>query len=271
MKISAFTMITRPDERQDVWHESINSVLAFVDEVIIVDGTPKTKGRPQSDKIKYIDYKWDYEWIWDEFPKHYNAGLAACSGDWALKFDVDYIFPENWVDDLRPELLRFGDQPTVSFSKYSAVLARKFYMKGQSTLAVNRRFDNACYGISDNKETDLCEVILQTGEERGLPKGSVPEGGRSALFFYNYSYTFKTKDVAAEEYFRFSRAYKRWYGETKMGETEDEAFEKFLTMMRERLPMATKYIHWKKQPLYIQDRVRTIKPKEFGHSGWGLL
>lgn len=97
VKLSAFTCITKPDERQDPWRQSIESALSWADEVVIVDGLPLDiyeKNKKVFPQAKWIHYPWSDTWDWGELPPHYNRGLEACTGDWAIRFDADYVFSD---------------------------------------------------------------------------------------------------------------------------------------------------------------------------------
>lgn len=285
MKISCLVCITNPEKRQDIWRESIASMLPWVDEIVVVDGG-KNAGwytkileelkDEELNKIKVVYYPWPYEFSWDELPKHLNAGLAECTGDWVVRADIDYVFKDSWKAGLS-ELERFGDKRIVTAQKFSTILVDKVYQKGPTPMIINMKYGDMCFGAVEGRYTDLCEPIIKTGMHKGIPKGrAIPAAdvGRSHLEFMNYDYCFKTKDFTAKEFLRFSRAHERWFGTTSWGRTEEEALEKFITMMEGRLLKGDRHIYhmpWQQHPSFVQERVKNIQPQHFGYDGWGRL
>ena len=77
MKISIFTSMTNPEERNDPWEEALNCYKDFADEVIVVGED------------------WPEEFLWDHIGKTFQQGLDKSNGDWAIRMDLDYFFHEN--------------------------------------------------------------------------------------------------------------------------------------------------------------------------------
>lgn len=277
MKLSAFTVVTNPEERQDIWRESLLSVLPWADEVVIVNGgkhIPFTEYL--NDEIKVVDLAWPDEWDWSELPKHLMAGLNQTTGDWAIRFDIDYVFRENTEEILRKELPQFTDKKVATLQKFSAVLVDRFYQKGGVPLAINRQFRDTVIGRNVNKDTDLCMPIVSTGNKDAfgvyLGRGIKPEEkGKTHAEFFNYDYTFKTEEFTGKEFARFSRAYKRYFGQTKWGETQEQSFDVFIEMMKGRLAKCVYTFTPDEQPPFIREKVKNIKPEHFGYNGWGFL
>jgi len=277
MKISVIVCITNPEERQDIWKESIASMLPWADEIIVVNGgRPFTKELVDNLRkgIKVIDLPWPHEFSWDELPKHLNAGLKECTGDWVVRADIDYVFKDSWKNYLF-ELEKFKDKRIVTAQKFSTILVNKVYQKGPMKMIINMKYRDMCFGVAEGKYTDLCVPIIKTGMHGDIPKGKMvydKDIGKSHLEFMNYDYCFKTKDFTAKEFLRFSMAHKKYFGTTNWGETEEKALEKFINMMVSRMIKGNRYIYhmpWQKHPSFIQDKVKNIKPSQFGFNGWG--
>ena len=161
-----------------------------------------------------------------------------------------------------------------TFQNMSCVLSTMFYQKGGNPLVLNLSFKDMGYGKANNENTDLCYPIIVEGiGDDGIPYGITPkrETGRLGISFFNYDYTFKTEDFVKKEFARFSRARHRYFGTWDWGSTEEASFNVFLNMMRGRLRQCVYKIPWQNQPKYIRDKIRDIRPEQFGHSGWGKL
>lgn len=285
MKVSAFCSITNPDLRQDPWVQSIKSVLAWADEVVVIDGSfPEIAASNEktlsqiSEKIIHVAEPWNQDtWTWVEYPRRHNMALERCKGDWAIRFDVDYIFPDDdWSGKIRAGLAMAEDCRVASFPKFSAVLSTRFYEKGSVVLGINRSYTDTWYGRTA-KYGDMCYPIIKTGwdSENKIPTGDeILETYIASLRlkFYNYDYTFKTKQTAELEFYRQSMAHKRFFGQTKWGDTPEKAFAHFILMQKTRLRERCNYvIPHQNQPSFIRESLDNLIPAQFGHSGWGLL
>lgn len=290
MKISVIVCITNPEERQDIWRESITSMIPWADEIVIVCSDQKDwdlienyfvyKGKKDGiqgieDQVIFpVFLKWPHEFSWDELPKHLNAGLKECTSDWVVRADIDYVFKDSWKADLS-ELEKFRNKRIVTAQKFSTILVDKVYQKGPMKMIINMKYKDMCFGVAKGKYTDLCVPIIKTGMRGDIPEGKMVEEkdvGKSHLEFMNYDYCFKTKDFTAKEFLRFSMAHKGYFGTTNWGGTEEEALDKFINMMVSRMVKGDRYIYhmpWRKHPSFIQDRVKNIKPSQFGFNGWG--
>ena len=106
-----------------------------------------------------------------------------------------------------------------------------------------------------------------------LPKGKSLKTSKTGISYWNYDRFFKTKEVVKKELWRFSKAYHRYFKSWIFGETEEEAFQGFLNMMRGRHDRSpydyTSNMH--DHPKYIVEAVRGLKKEMFGHSAWGML
>lgn len=288
MKISSFVVITEPEQRQDPWLESIASAINFSDEVVVVDGSSEKTFYDNREKLKRIDsaykpiikhlnYLWDRRnWSWVELPKHLNYGLRHCTGDWAIRFDADYVFPGEWMYELRSWLQGYNNRRVATFQKYSSVLSRRFYQKGGVQLGINKNAGDIEFGRATDNYTDLCVPIVREGFDKNydIPFGRLVEPeeiGRCSLDFFNYDYAFKTKEFTRQEFHRFSMAHKRYYGYTKWGETPDAALKVFINMMQERLNRCPYKLSYSQQPAFIQKRLGRIGKNHFAYDGWGML
>lgn len=269
MKLTILTMITNPEQRQDMWIDALDCYLDIADEVIVVDGSKDKEHWNElivssltaaiGNKLKIINLEWPYEWSWEELPKHLNAGLEQCTGDWVIKLDIDQFIHERDKNRLR-ETLQIADDyyyPTANFTKFTVYNPYKAFKKGLMPVAINRHCKGICFGLAINKETDLCTPILKSGY-RKINGYDLPTGNSIELTYplrmkiFNYDYFFKDLKFSLEEYNRFSRAYKRFYNK--------EAFtsEDFRNL---RLSYTRKYSYDLKlgsHPKYIRNAVKEV-------------
>lgn len=290
MKISILTTITDPDIRQDKWREALTCYCEFADEVVVVNG-----GAPLSigflfkhPKIKVVHMEWPYEWHWAELPRHLNAGLKHCTGDWIIKLDIDQLIHERHFSELKDQLVKCPrDCYVASMQKMTFLYDNKLYQKGGQDICL-RNTPSMVFGRNLEHETDLCTPIRQTGTElvwdtvtagdfeHSVPMYEMPIGRsyksyRTGVKFYNYDYFFKTQEVTRKEFWRFSRAYFRYYGAWNFGSTEELAFNTFLTMMKSRHDQAKYEVTVKDHPCWMQEAVHTLNETHFGLNAWNLI
>lgn len=287
MTISILTTIGNEQfsgiDRQDPVYEAIDSYADLADEIVVVNGHHKSVrdkflkiiGNRKVHIIEYL-YRWPYIWNWRELPLHLNAGYGQCTGDWVIKCDIDYIFHEKNIDEIKRRLNRASGCDIATFQKFCFVTSNKYYEKGDIPIAINKRRTKNLYGFGEaiNAETDLCYPIRIAGKNKqSIPKGyySPHLHTKIGLPVYNYDYTFKDIETTKDEFFRFSAAYRRYFGYWKFGATKNKSFELFLNMMKSRFEKCPYKITIEDHPKYIQEKLKTITPEQFGYNGWNLL
>lgn len=278
MKLSILTMITDPDERQDKWREAIECYSDLVDEVVVVNGgAPISIGMLMKfPKIKMVDLYWPYEWNWVELPKHLNAGRAKCTGDWIIKLDIDQFFHENDLGLVRRALKTCPEECDVAtFQKMSTTYGGKHFQKGGQPIAFRNKEDIRIGKDAKNK-TDLCFAVRvgkyppEIINGYTLPVGEELKSFKTGISYWNYDYFFKTKEFTKKEFWRFSRAYHRFYGDWAFGDTEEDSFNIFLGMQKGRHDRAPYNTKLEEHPKYIRECVKKLKPEMFGLDGWKL-
>jgi hypothetical protein len=249
-------------------------VYGWADEIIVVDGGTE-KLTVTGEKIKIVKYPWPQDWSWEELPKHLNEGLKYANGDWVIRIDSDYVFKRYTREQIESELKKNESKKAVTFQKISAVFCNKFYEKGPTLMGLNTKFDIA-FGRARDKYTDLCVPITDTrsSDIKGVLWGRAlfsTEIGKTGIEFFNYDYTFKTKEFTKKEFFRFSMAHKKYFGYTDWGETEVASLGKFIGMMKNRKEKCVYNFDASQQPLFIRNKIENIKEEQFGYNGWGLI
>lgn len=293
MKLSILTTITNPDKREDRWIEAIECYKDLADEVVVVNGgEPSTQDLRDSiaPKIKLVDVPWPDNWNWVEYPRHMNAGLKACTGDWILRLDIDQLIHEKNFAAVRNGLEKCpADCMVATFQKMSFVYNKKYFQKGAQGIAF-RNAPNVVLGKDLDNRTDLCFPIRQTGVEvvyhsmmvdgnrvegstvlYELPIGKALQTFKTGVQYLNYDYFFKTQEVMREQFWRSSQAYYRYYHEWPFGGTEEEAFKVFLSMEKGRYERSPYTYTLDDHPKYVRKLVEELKPEQFGFNGWGLV
>jgi len=280
MKISVITTITNPEKRQDKWIEALNCYRDLADEVVMVDGSeaehyPIYLDEISKETVKFVYLRWPYEWNWVELPRHLNAGLDKCTGDWVIRLDIDQFIHEDDFEVARAALRRCPDDcDVVTFQKMSMTYGKKYYQKGGQPIAFKRK-NYIKFGLNLDKKTDLCFPVRVT-EHREIDGYKLPIGHQLKEFkggvkYLNYDYFFKTKDFTKKEFFRFSRAYHRYFKKWTFGRTERKAFDVFLKMMKGRHDRSPYTYELKDHPKHIREAVRNLTKDQFGLNAWGLL
>jgi hypothetical protein len=295
MKIIGFTMITNPEYRQDPWRESIRQALEVFDEVVVVCGdvndnyllsTEFDKEELKRISMPYLHWP-QPQWSYEELTRHLNLGLKYCrrlDGDWAVKFDIDTFFHEKdkaqiyqKLQSLKNRKIKLG-----TFEKYQFFLVSKGYEKGKLPVAVNLSF-NTCYGLDMQRYTDLCQPIepidgtaKYNDATYEIPKGNEIKSRESTgCHIWNYDYSFKTLARSKELLYNFDISHAKWWGKGYSGKqikdiTPETALNDYLMLVRGRVKKCIKEFNWNEHPKHIQQRIKNIKPEEFGYNLWEI-
>ena len=268
MKISIFTTISWPLERGDDVTDALRCYEELADELVIVNGGSKYNyiigAHPICD-IKLIDSKWPYEFDWPFIGEQFQRGYEACTGDWILHCDIDWIFHQKDFGKIRQAFKDFPNQPALSFYKWQFLVPDKYNLKSRLVIAVNK----GVYGdrIKFNGGGDLCQPTL---DGRQL---TVEETTQAEVPFYNYEKLTKTKEQIVDDVGRMDRAYFKHFGEYQYGNdgTNETAYGGWLRMMQGRLTKPHKAIPLSDHPQYIQETLKNLKPDQWGYSGFGSI
>ena len=282
-KLSAHCNITNPEEAGYPYLESIESFANLCDEVVVVDGG-STDGSLEEiakiDKVKIIQgQEWERDFDWTVMPKNLQIGLEACSGEWAFHFDVDYIFHEDDVKELR-ELIAKTDMPAIEVRKVNFVLINENFTKGYFPLIINKSYNAVQYGIGKdlkgNKSSTFLKPISKKGSKNkdGLYEGDVLQMSscrleRSQIPIYTYDFSFMDKEQIIEQRTRFDNSLAGYKGTGEV--SSGVAFKKFMAMMQYRHKICKKKVKLEEHSKFIRDKVKNIKPEHFGCNGFKEL
>jgi glycosyltransferase involved in cell wall biosynthesis len=304
-KISIFTSITNPEQRQDAWKEAIGCYLDFADEVVVIDGSD----HPGLQNATYnglniwkkqpiiIKHRWPEEFDWTFIGQQFQRGYDACTGDWVLRMDIDYLIHENDFEDIR-KFLDNCTAPVACMPKKQFLLADEYRVKSLIPIAFNKKkygdrikLDSGgdlCQPSLDEIEVDKEKMpiisrkvpVVVTGASKGQIQKRLPnvqeEDGvlymmDKGIHIWNYECILRTKEVEAREFHRFAKAWERTFRRDSLGaESEDKALQKFLDMQLGRYKAGG----WAKclledHPKYMQEKIKDLTENQFGHSLWG--
>lgn len=249
LKLSIFTTITRPDTRGDNYEDAEACYNELADELVIIDGHGT----------------WPQEFEWPVIGEHFQRGYEACTGDWIIHADLDFIFHEKDFQDIRNVLEQHNDLPALSFYKYQFVLPNRYNLKSRLVVAVNKgRYGNR---IKFDSGGDLAQPSL---DGRYINPDSVPQ---AKVGFYNYEKLLKTKEQIAKDVGRMERAYKRHFGKTQYGSngTNKDAYDKWYAAQKGKFNKPQEHIPLLAHPKYVQETIKNLTPEQFGYSGFGLI
>lgn len=283
MKISIHTMINWPMKDANLYpfKEALKSFIELADEVIVVNGgedvLPHEFIGESGGRMREVMLPWPEKWHWSELPLHLNAGFDACSGDWVIKCDSDYLFHEADIPTLKQALEEYQDWMAASIVKKVVLNRNHFMRKCEMPFCINKKLSGETikYGIAENMHTDWCYPIYQIKgkTEQGAPIGlSLPEAivRRTGVDVWDYDYFFRTKELSKSEFWRFSQAYATVF-DWSWGATEDEAFRVFCNQANGRLQKRILPLAIESHPKFIREKVAAMTPDMFGYSNWNNL
>lgn len=246
MKLSIFTSMTNPQERNDPWKEALECYNDFADEVIIVGES------------------WPKEFSFEYIGQVFQEGFDKSTGDWAILMDVDNFFHELDKDNIRNTLKKYKNFPSVAFPKFQFFHPERYNFKSKMCIALNKKYFSNIKFIGGQ---DLCQPTING--ELIMPDSAPFE----KIVIWNYEVMFRTKDIISKDRARFARAWFNSYGNygDRGGPTEDEAFEAWFKMIKDRYSYHYLKMKIDKHPKYIQNRLCDIPESQFGYNLFGLI
>ena len=307
MKLSIFTTCSKPMERQDLYDEAVRCYLELADEVIIVDGDGDFgedgtifKSNKIGDKTITINFKWPEEFDWTFIGQQFQRGYEACTGDWVIRADLDFLWHEDDFEAIR-DFLKDCDAPVACMVKRQFLKHNSYAVKAIVPIAFNKKkygnrikLDSGgdlCQPSLDGKEINKDEmpiiahkeyhIIDDSAEEKQvakrLPKVKKDKNGFYSygefIAIWNYECLLRTKDVEGKEFYRFARAWGRTFFKNMFNiQSEEDALREFIKMQTGRYKNSNQVkVKLEDHPKYIQETIKNLKPEQFGHSMWGLV
>lgn len=272
MKLSIFTTMTNPISRGDNVREAFDCYTELADEVVVVDGNVITDsndkdfhtGYHEDRGMKHLIWDWPKEFSWELIGQQFQRGYEACTGDWVIHADLDFLFHEKDFQAIREACESHSDSVALSFWKFQFILPDRYILKSRLVIAVNKR--ELGDRIRFDSGGDLCQPSLDGVE---LTPENVPQ---AKIALYNYEKLSKTQAQIKDDAGRMARAWHAHFGNYKLGGPDDEsAYQKWLTMTTGRFNKKQQHIGLKDHPKYIQETIKNLKPEQWGYSGFGQL
>ena len=265
MKISIFTTVTNPVERGDNHLDALRCYKDLADDVVVVNGGDTVSLdfnlEPRVDVIN----KWPEEFDWPFIGQQFQRGYEACTGDWVIHADLDFIFHEKDFEAIRNACEANPDAPALSLWKFQFILPDRYNLKSRLVVAVNK----GKYGdrIRFDSGKDLCQPSLDGVE---LKPDNVPE---ARVSFYNYEKILKTKEQVMADQGRMERAYMRHFKRYQMSAdgSDQDSYDCWLRMQLGRFNKPQKHISLSDHPIYMQETIKNLQPEQFGYSAHGNL
>lgn len=265
MKLSIYTTVTNPGLRGDNWEDAFECYSELADELVVVDGSDDKGLTPFDEKAKYIFEVWPKEFNWKFFGEQFQRGYEACTGDWVLRADLDYIFHEDDFQKIREAIENNANAVGLCLYKYQFILPDRYNLKSRLVTLVNK----GRYGdrIRFDGGGDLCQATFdgKVIKPDDVPIADVP--------IYNYEKLLKTKKQIADDVSRMERAWHRYFGEYQYGSdgTPETAYSKWVEAQVGKFHKPQKHIKLKEHPKFIQETIKNLKPINWGYSGHGIL
>jgi hypothetical protein len=245
MKISVFTSMTNPENRNDPWKEAMDCYKDLGDEVVVVGED------------------WPYEFNWDHIGKTFQKGLLESNGDWVIRMDLDYFFRKKDLKNIRNFLKSNQDAPAVAFPQFQIFTPDRFHLKTKLCIAINKKnFPE----IKLNGGGDLCQPTLN-GEQ--LTHWKVPNCN---IPIFQYDSVFRTKKIISEDRARFARAWFSYHNswDDRGGPTPKQAYDAWFKMIEDRYHYHVFKLKNSEHPEYIKEKLASLESDQFGYNAFGL-
>ena len=250
LKISSFYIMTEPEKMGYPYLESITSALSFSDEVVLIMGRDEKVSEDKiynlasrlgaSSKIKVVKTDaWPAEgWGYDVMKEHIQRGLDECTHDICVKIDCDYVFRDQYGDEIRKTFL--GAMP----GQHMMTLGRVNYFNPRLAVYSAAVDNTPCYVVNKRalrSDGITCFIDNESGSNQPMFKKDgrllssedinlvkvgekFPKNLKDFVWQYhimcpvNFSYAFMTPMMIAKTWSAWFRAVELKFGESRKPE-----------------------------------------------------
>lgn len=273
MKLSIFTTVTNPLARGDNYADALACYRELADQVVQVDG--KEYPYPEDMLVATMEHNvmypdsiivanhWPKEFSWEFIGQQFQRGYDACTGDWVIMADIDFIFHENDFARIRQLMIDNPNKPAMSFYKWQFIQPDRYNLKSRLVIAVNKRLLGD--RLKFDSGGDLCRPSID-GQEIN-PDYAMESG----VALWNYDKLLKTEAQVRDDVGRMARAWTRHFGNTTLGTDEESAYIEWAKMMFGRYQKPQQKIPLSAHPRFVQETIKNLRPEQFGYNGFGMF
>jgi len=141
MHISFFCILADPIQLNYPLIESLKSIIPVADEIVIAMGRKEGKDEIQelSDKIKIFYWdNWPLKWSYDILIYHYDLALKKCTGDFCIKWNVNWILKYKSEKDFNNVFENLKNYDKINFTKLT-YLDKNHWIIDNDAYAINRK------------------------------------------------------------------------------------------------------------------------------------
>ena len=287
IKLSAFCIATEPFKSQYPIKESIKSLLPVCDEIVIVFGRYEEEShnyfQELSPKIKLIQtHSWPLDWSYDIMTQHFNIGLNNSTGDFCIKFDIDYVFnfkTQIIINQFRKILeSNINSCHTIWLSKINYI-RNDMVMSFDKNIYIINKFllnkNNIKYRIDCVNYSNTIIIDSPNHQQK------IIKDNRFAAF--NFDCTIMDKENYYNKQYRWYSAYYKSFGNLDRFNCPSELLkDKNLLVDFILNRVVNKFINYSKQnrlklfkftnyPMSMQNILINLKPNQYGYSYFNNL
>lgn len=266
---SAFTILSNPDKYKYPWREAIQAMKPAVDEVVVVvNAYDQEDHREELEAmgVRIVRGLFDLRTIgWKSYGIMRTLGYQACNGDMILMFDADGILHEKDVEQLKQEVNKFRNRDDIAYGywgKYRTYSVEDYWLQNKHSGWYNKKLlgDNFDFFHPNGKGIPNWPAIPEQWREGGV---------QLSTYLFGYEHVWDTKDVLYERIINYGHMTAKQHGQTVKSDVEyiDEYIGNLKTSLSNKGKKRTLQDH----PAIIQEKLRGITEKEFGHSYFNLI
>ena len=266
--ISAFTILSNPDKYKYPWRESIKSFLPVVDELVVVYDVysdPDLRPELEAMGVRVVSAIFDLRKIgWLSYGIMRTTGYQACKGDLILMFDADGILHEKDVKHTREQAEHFAKRDDIVYGywgKYRTYSPTDYWIQNKHSGWYNKRI------LGDNFD-------FYHPNRKGIPNWAMlPEKWKQGVqldaYLFGYEHVWDTREILEERIINYGHMRDTQAG--KDIQSDEFYLKEYIDNLRNSMQTKGKKRILAEHPAVIQDKLKGLTDREFGHSYFNLL